>query len=63
MKWTVRTRLIGLSVLGILLLLGVGLSGSYALRNVTHANDVMSTYSKAARYHVEIDMMHDALQM
>ncbi len=61
MKWTVRTRLIGLSVLGILLLLGVGLTGSLALRNVTTANDVMSTYSKAGRYHVEVDMMHDAI--
>ncbi|MEQ1831698.1 MAG: methyl-accepting chemotaxis protein [Candidatus Eisenbacteria bacterium] len=61
MKWTVRTRLIGLGALGIVLLLTVGVTGSLTLRQAVQANAVMATYGQAARNHLEIDMMHDAL--
>lgn len=61
MKWTIRTRLIGLSALGIALLLTVGITGAWTLHQAVNAVAVMNTHAQAGRNHLEMDMMHDAL--
>lgn len=61
MKWTVQTRLIALGALGIALLLAVGGAGWWTLRGAMAGNAEMSLNATAARNHLEVDMMHDAL--
>lgn len=61
MKWTIRTRLIALGTLGIVLLLAVGATGWWTLHTAIVANDVITVHAQAARNHLEMDMMHDAI--
>lgn len=61
MKWTIRTRLIALGSLGIALLLAVGATGWWTLRTAITANEVIAVHAQAARNHLEMDMMHDAI--
>lgn len=61
MKWTIRTRLVALGTLGIALLLAVGATGWWTLRAAIQANAVISVHAQAARNHLEMDMMHDAI--
>jgi methyl-accepting chemotaxis protein len=61
MKWTIRTRLVALGTLGIVLLLVVGATGWWTLHTAIVANDVITVHAQAARNHLEMDMMHDAI--
>jgi methyl-accepting chemotaxis protein len=62
MKWTVRTRLVGLSALGIALLVAVGTTGWWSLRQASRARATLEAGSRSMRHHLEMDMMHDALR-
>ena len=62
MKWTVRTRLVGLSALGITLLVAVGATGWWSLRRASLARVTLQASAQSVRHHLEMDMMHDALR-
>ena len=62
MHWTVRTRLVGLSALGISLLFAVGATGWWSLRQATRTSATLQTSVLAVRNHLEMDMMHDAIR-
>ena len=62
MHWTVRTRLVGLSALGITLLFAVGATGSWSLRQANRTSTALQTSVQAVRDHLEMDMMHDAIR-
>jgi methyl-accepting chemotaxis protein len=62
MHWTVRTRLVGLSALGITLLFAVGATGSWSLRQANLTSAALQTSVQAVRDHLEMDMMHDAIR-
>ncbi len=62
MNWTVRTRLVGLSVLGITLLFAVGLTGGLSLRQASFTSRAMQQSVQTVRNHLEMDMMHDAIR-
>jgi methyl-accepting chemotaxis protein len=62
MHWTVRTRLVGVSVLGISLLFAVGVTGGWSLRQASRTSTVLQTSVQAVRNHLEMDMMHDAIR-
>ena len=62
MNWTVRTRLVGVSVLGISLLFAVGATGWWSLRQATRTSTTLQTSVQAVRNHLEMDMMHDAIR-
>lgn len=61
MHWNVRTRLTALGILGIALLLAVGAAGGWTLWRVVVAHESTEVHAQAARHHLEMDMMHDAL--
>ncbi len=61
MNWTVRTRLVGLSVLGITLLFAVGVTGGLSLRQARLTSRSMQQSVQTVRNHLEMDMMHDAI--
>jgi len=62
MHWTVRTRLVGLSALGITLLFAVGVTGWWSLRQANRTSAALQTSVRAVRNHLEMDMMHDAIR-
>ncbi len=62
MKWTVRTRLVGLSLMGLALLFAVAATAGWSLRQAAVSGRVMRHHVQAVRDHLEMDMMHDALR-
>jgi methyl-accepting chemotaxis protein len=62
MKWTVRTRLVGLSALGITLLTAVGATGWWSLRQASLARVALQAGAQLARHHHEADRMRDAIR-
>jgi methyl-accepting chemotaxis protein len=62
MTWTVRTRLMGLSVLGIALLTVVGTTGWWSLRQASVTSATLQASVRSVRNHLEMDMMHDAIR-
>lgn len=62
MKWTIRTKLVGLSVLALGLISGVAVSGYWGIRTLSTANKSLSVRAGGLRNHLEADMMHDALR-
>lgn len=62
MNLTIRTKLYGLSLAGILFTLAVAVAGYWGISRVAESlTDVFGTAS-ALRNHMEADMMHDALR-
>ena len=62
MHWTVRTRLVGLSALGLTLLFAVGATGWWSLRQANRTSAALQTSVQTVRDHLEMDMMHDAIR-
>jgi methyl-accepting chemotaxis protein len=62
MKWTVRTRLVGLSALGITLLFAVGATGWWSLRQASLARAALQTNAQAARHQAETDRAREAIR-
>ncbi len=62
MNLTIRMKLLGLSILGLVFAVAVGIVGYWGVSRVDNANLQMNTTWRAARNHIEGDMMHDALR-
>jgi len=62
MTWTVRTRLAGLSVLGIALFAAVGTTAWWSLRQASATSAALQASVRSVRHHLEMDMMHDAIR-
>jgi len=62
MKWTIRKRLIGLSVVSVALVLAVSAVSWLALPRAARKTREIATTIGAVRAHVEIDMAHDDMR-
>ena len=62
MQWTIKRKLLGLSSIGMLIALLVGLTGYWGLVQLNTSIDHMTMSDIALRNHMEGDMMHDALR-
>ncbi len=62
MKWTVRTRLVGLSALGITLLFAVGATGWWSLRRASLARTSLEVGARAAHHQAETDRAREAIR-
>ncbi|GEM_PF-403320 len=62
MRWTIRTRLFALSILGLLLAVAVGASGYFGVSQVQSGIQEIYLTSSALRNHLEADMMRHALK-
>ncbi len=61
MKWGIREKLIGLSLCGIGLAVGIGVSGYWGLSRVDSQMDGIVVSASVMRSQLEADMMHDAV--
>jgi len=61
MKWGIKEKLIGLSLCGIFLAAGIGISGYQGLSHVDEQMDGIVLSSAMMRSQLEADMMHDAV--
>jgi methyl-accepting chemotaxis protein len=61
-KWTVRKKLMGLALLGVVLVFGMGYVGYWGISQVAVKMNAIASVLSALRNHVEADMMHDALR-
>ena len=62
MSLTIRTRLLGLAVLGPIASLGVALVGLRGLESVSTRSEAVARAGQVLRNHMECDMMHDAIR-
>jgi methyl-accepting chemotaxis protein len=62
MNWTIRTRLIALSALGVVMALILGVIGVTGLNTTGKATESILLMSNALKHHTDGDMMHDALR-
>jgi methyl-accepting chemotaxis protein len=62
MKLTIRQKLFGLSLVGLLLALAVGISGYWGITRTGKGLTEVSVTSQALKNHLDADMMHDALR-
>ena len=61
-RLTIRQRMLGLSLLGLIFVLGVGAVGYTAILQLTDSNERQTQASTALRTQMDADMMHDALR-
>lgn len=61
MKWGIKEKLISLSLCGIVLAVGVGISGYWGLTRVDSQMDGIVVSGSVMRSQLEADMMHDAV--
>jgi len=61
MKWGIKEKLIGLSLCGIFLAIGIGFSGFSGLTHVDTQMDGIVLSGSVMRSQLEADMMHDAI--
>ena len=59
---TIKQKLTGFALIALVLLLGVGYSGYWGVRQLNQAMQVAVLDFSALRNHMESDMMHDALR-
>jgi methyl-accepting chemotaxis protein len=62
MKLTIRQKLFGLSLVGLLLALAVGISGYWGITRTGQGLTEVSVTSQALKNHLDADMMTDALR-
>ena len=62
MSWSIRKRLVGLSTLGLALLLAVAVTGGWNLRRASHTGRTMEQCVVAVRDQLELDLANTALR-
>jgi methyl-accepting chemotaxis protein len=62
MSWSIRKRLVGLSALGLALLLAVAVTGGWNLRRARHTSRTMEQCVLAVRDQLELDLTNAALR-
>ena len=62
MRWTLRKKLYGLTILALGLNAAAGLGGLWGSRNIGNGIEQLGVMTAVMRNHIEADMMHDALR-